>query len=118
MNGGTKTGFGTISLERLQCARRDSAGPTERRRRRNTTNINYSGKTSYFTAATNNNLPQNTLLHCVCKQHIDFENIISVYSFYAFGYALLSPMYLFITLFLSLALQPSAGYGLLVNEVS
>jgi hypothetical protein len=29
MNGGTKTGFSTISLERLQCARRDSAGPTE-----------------------------------------------------------------------------------------
>jgi hypothetical protein len=28
MNGGTK------SLERLQCARRDSAGPAERRRRR------------------------------------------------------------------------------------
>jgi hypothetical protein len=33
-NGGTKTGFSTISLGRLQCARRDSAGPTERRRRR------------------------------------------------------------------------------------
>jgi hypothetical protein len=27
MNGGTKTGFSTISLERLQCARRDSASP-------------------------------------------------------------------------------------------
>jgi hypothetical protein len=34
MNGGTKAGFGTISLERLQCVRRDSVGPTERRRRR------------------------------------------------------------------------------------
>jgi hypothetical protein len=33
MNGGTKAGFSTISLERLQCARRDSAGPTKRRRR-------------------------------------------------------------------------------------
>jgi hypothetical protein len=34
MNGGTKTGFSTISLERLHCARWDSVGPTERRRRR------------------------------------------------------------------------------------
>jgi hypothetical protein len=33
MNGGTKAGFSTVSLERLQCTRRDSAGPTERRRR-------------------------------------------------------------------------------------
>jgi hypothetical protein len=33
MNGGTKVGFSTINLERLQCARRDFAGPTERRRR-------------------------------------------------------------------------------------
>jgi hypothetical protein len=32
MNRGTKTGFSTISLERLQCARRDFADPTERRR--------------------------------------------------------------------------------------
>jgi hypothetical protein len=34
MNGGNKMGFGTISLERLQCARRDSVGPTEKRRRK------------------------------------------------------------------------------------
>jgi hypothetical protein len=27
MNGETKAGFSKISLERLQCARRDSAGP-------------------------------------------------------------------------------------------
>jgi hypothetical protein len=27
MTGGTKVGFSTISLERLQCARQDSAGP-------------------------------------------------------------------------------------------
>jgi hypothetical protein len=33
MNGETNTGFSTISLERLQCVRRDSASPTERRRR-------------------------------------------------------------------------------------
>jgi hypothetical protein len=32
--GGTKAGFNTISLERLQCAMRDSADPTERRRRK------------------------------------------------------------------------------------
>jgi hypothetical protein len=32
MNGGTKAEVSTISLERLQCARRDSAGPTVRRR--------------------------------------------------------------------------------------
>jgi hypothetical protein len=31
MNRGTKKGFSTISLERQQCVRRDSAGPTERR---------------------------------------------------------------------------------------
>jgi hypothetical protein len=36
MNGGTKTEFSTIRLERLQSARRDSTGPTERRRRRRT----------------------------------------------------------------------------------
>jgi hypothetical protein len=36
MNVGTKRGDSTISLERLQCARRDSAGPTERKRRRKT----------------------------------------------------------------------------------
>jgi hypothetical protein len=35
MNGGTKGGVSTISLERLHCARRGSAGPTERRRLRN-----------------------------------------------------------------------------------
>jgi hypothetical protein len=29
MNGGTESGVSAISLERLQCARRDSAGPTE-----------------------------------------------------------------------------------------
>jgi hypothetical protein len=34
MNGGTKTGISTISVERLQCARQDSAGPTERRSRK------------------------------------------------------------------------------------
>jgi hypothetical protein len=34
MNGGTKSGVSTISLERLQRAMRDFAGPTERRRRR------------------------------------------------------------------------------------
>jgi hypothetical protein len=34
MNGVTKTGFSTISLERLQCARWDSSDSTERRRRR------------------------------------------------------------------------------------
>jgi hypothetical protein len=34
MNGGTKAWFSTISLGRLQCVRQDSAGPTERRRRR------------------------------------------------------------------------------------
>jgi hypothetical protein len=32
MNGGTKRGVSTISLGRLQCIRRDSAGPTDRRR--------------------------------------------------------------------------------------
>jgi hypothetical protein len=30
---GTKSGVSTISLERLQCARRDFSGPTERRKR-------------------------------------------------------------------------------------
>jgi hypothetical protein len=34
MNGETRAGFSTISLGRLQCVRRVSAGPTERRRRR------------------------------------------------------------------------------------
>jgi hypothetical protein len=33
MNRGTKSGLITINLETLQCARRDSAGPTDRRRR-------------------------------------------------------------------------------------
>jgi hypothetical protein len=37
MRAGTKSGVSTIILERLQCARRDSAGPTERRRRRDKT---------------------------------------------------------------------------------
>jgi hypothetical protein len=36
MNGGTKAGFSTISLERLKGARRDSASSTERRRRKGT----------------------------------------------------------------------------------
>jgi hypothetical protein len=31
MNGGTKAEYSTISFGRLQCARRGSAGPTERR---------------------------------------------------------------------------------------
>jgi hypothetical protein len=34
MSGGTKTGLSTISLGRLQCVRRVSDGPKERRRRR------------------------------------------------------------------------------------
>jgi hypothetical protein len=34
MNGGTKAGLSTISLEWLQFVRRVSAGPTEGRRRR------------------------------------------------------------------------------------
>jgi hypothetical protein len=34
MNGRTKTGFSSISLENLQCIRWDTAGPTERRRKR------------------------------------------------------------------------------------
>jgi hypothetical protein len=34
MNGGTKSGVRTIILGRLQCIRRESAGPKERRRRR------------------------------------------------------------------------------------
>jgi hypothetical protein len=34
MNGGTKAGFSSVSVERVQCARWDSAGPTERRRTR------------------------------------------------------------------------------------
>jgi hypothetical protein len=33
VNGGTKSGVSTISLERLQCARQDSAGTTGRRGR-------------------------------------------------------------------------------------
>jgi hypothetical protein len=33
MNGGTKSGVSTMSVERLQCVRRDFSGPTERRRR-------------------------------------------------------------------------------------
>jgi hypothetical protein len=32
MNGETKSGVNTISLGRLQCVRRDSAGPIDRRR--------------------------------------------------------------------------------------
>jgi hypothetical protein len=32
MNGGTEARFSTISLERLQCARRDSADPTEKKK--------------------------------------------------------------------------------------
>jgi hypothetical protein len=40
MNGGTKkTGFSTISLERLLCARRDSASPTEKKKQKNKTVI-------------------------------------------------------------------------------
>jgi hypothetical protein len=34
MNGGTKSGVSTIGLGRLQCIRRDSTGPTDRRSRR------------------------------------------------------------------------------------
>jgi hypothetical protein len=34
MNRGNKAVFSTLSLERLQCARWNSTGPTERRRRR------------------------------------------------------------------------------------
>jgi hypothetical protein len=34
MNRGTKTGFGTISLERLQCARLDCADPTEKKKKK------------------------------------------------------------------------------------
>jgi hypothetical protein len=33
MNGGTKTGVSTISLDRLQCIRWDSTSPTDRRRK-------------------------------------------------------------------------------------
>jgi hypothetical protein len=33
MNGGTKSRVSTISLGRLQCVRRDSLGPTVRKRR-------------------------------------------------------------------------------------
>jgi hypothetical protein len=35
MNGETKSGVSTISIERLRCARRDYAGPTQRKRRIN-----------------------------------------------------------------------------------
>jgi hypothetical protein len=34
INGETKSGVSTISLGRLQCIRRYSAGPTDRKRRR------------------------------------------------------------------------------------
>jgi hypothetical protein len=34
MNGGTKSGVSTISLGRLQCIRRDSAGPTDRQKKK------------------------------------------------------------------------------------
>jgi hypothetical protein len=34
MNGGTKSGVSAISLERLQCVRRDSAGPTELKKKK------------------------------------------------------------------------------------
>jgi hypothetical protein len=44
MNGGTKVGFSTISLGRLQCARRDSAGPEERRRKKEERNAEGSKK--------------------------------------------------------------------------
>jgi hypothetical protein len=34
MNGGTERGFSTISLGRLQYVRRDSAGPTEKKKQK------------------------------------------------------------------------------------
>jgi hypothetical protein len=39
MNEGTETGLSTISLEKQQCSRRDSAGPTERRKGRRRSNL-------------------------------------------------------------------------------
>jgi hypothetical protein len=48
MNGGTKTGFGTISLGRLQCHTRDSAGPTERRRRNTKNSVRSNTTHVYF----------------------------------------------------------------------
>jgi hypothetical protein len=52
MNGGTKTGLSTISLGRLQCVRRVSADPTERRRRwrRRRRKIHYGVKTEWYLA--------------------------------------------------------------------
>jgi hypothetical protein len=43
MHAGTKSGVSRIILSRLQCARRDSAGPIERRRRDKTRNFAVQG---------------------------------------------------------------------------